>query len=1343
MISKFSVKKPLTVFVAVVLVLVLGVVSFMRMTPDLLPNMDLPYQLIMTTYPGQTPETVEMTVTKPIEQSLSVIDGVKNITSTSYENYSMLIVEFNDGTNMDSAGIDVRSALDVLEDNWDDAVGTPYILKINPNILPVAMTAVEYGDKQRLEISDFASDVLVDKLEGVDGVASVSASGILKEQENILISQKKIDALNEKISAALDEQFAEAEDKIADAKSEIEDSISAAEEGASVVDSSIDDIEEQQAALAEELADAQKDADDGLVSILSAKMQLLDQKSTLTQTKQTLETNYQSLLTIKSTYEKLDIQKTELEEKIEVLNKVNEEYDALLAIINDPSSSEEAIAAAKAGIAEYDKYIATYSLTKDTLSDAITTAQSSVDQVDEAIAKLNTTLSSFGTDTDNLGKTLSETSSQISKISSGIAALENSISGLDDKTVTVNQALATLSEQQSSADYKLSATNASLLTKQSELASAQTDLESAKSELEDSAKTLGEEKENAKDAADLNGSVTLDNISSILSAQSFSMPAGYVSDDKENRYLVRVGDEIKDEKELSDLALFDTKIDGIGVIHLKDVADAFTADNSSEIYAKINGEDGVILSFSKQSNTATSTVCDNINTELKDLEDEYEGLKFTNLYSQGDYIHIIVEGVLQNLLMGAGLAIILLFLFLRDIKPTLIVACSIPVSVIFAVVLMYFSGITLNMISLSGLAIGVGMLVDNSVVVIENTYRLRNLGYSAASAAVNGAKQVAGAITASTLTTICVFAPIVFVEGLTRQIFVDMALTVTYSLMASLIVALTLVPALSQRVLRRVKEKKVKQSRVMNVYDKSLRFVIRHKVVSILVVIALLFTSGFFAFMRGFSFMPDMSSEQVQMTITLDDNPTFDQTVEVAQRVNEAFMERGEFETVGVLVGGSRSLLGLSDGSASSAAGSLMAYGVLKDGYVKQGAQIGKELSDKLSDIKGEIDTGAMSSSMSTLIGDSSVQMYLYGDDLKTLKTTAEDIAKQMSQLDSIEDAAADTGAATPEIKVTVDKQKAASKGLTVAQVFQQVSAAVTDEKTSTSLKLGSGKSLDVVIIKDEAQKTAPDKVGMIDLTYTDKDGNEQKTSLSSVAEISQSESMDIISRREQKRYIEINGTVKDGHTLTEADSAAKAMLADYDLPSGFSTEFGGSNAATIEALSQLMLMMLLGVIMIYLIMVAQFQSLKSPFIIMFTIPLAFTGGFIALIITGYDVSVVSLIGFIMLCGIIVNNGIVLVDYINKLRLDGMERVEAIVEAGKTRMRPILITALTTVFGLSVMALGIGTGAEMMQPLAVVCIGGLLYATFMTLFIIPAIYDAFNKKELKKINEKELESVDE
>ncbi|MBQ1921716.1 MAG: efflux RND transporter permease subunit, partial [Ruminococcus sp.] len=619
------------------------------------------------------------------------------------------------------------------------------------------------------------------------------------------------------------------------------------------------------------------------------------------------------------------------------------------------------------------------------LAAAIAAANAALAQADSSIGELNQKLRDLGTDFDSIDNTINSLSEQIAQINSGIEQIDAAISGLDDQTLTVSQALATISQQQSNADFQMSSAVAALTAKQTEVTAAAAQLDAAQKELDSSLEQISEQKKTAADAADMDGKVTLDNVSGILMAQSFSMPAGYVSDDNGGRYLVRVGDEVRSEQALSDLVLFDTKIDSVGVVRLSDVADVFISDNSDEIYAKIDGNDGVILSFSKQSNIATSTVCNNLNAEMRELEEKYDGLKFRNLYSQGDYIAVIIGSVLQNLLMGAVLAIIILFLFLRDIKPTVIVACSIPVSVIFAIVMMYFSGISLNMISLSGLAIGVGMLVDNSVVVIENIYRLRSKGISAPAAAVNGARQVAGAIAASTLTTICVFVPIVFVQGLTRQLFVDMALTIGYSLIASLIIALTLVPAMSQRMLRKIRDTKQGEGRMLRTYERSLRFVLRHKAVSIIVVIALLFGSGLAVFSRGFSFMPEMSGTEVSVSVTLSDNATFDETVEAAEKVNEAMLKYDEFETVGVTVGGSMSLMGMSFGGSSGDAGSVTAYGVLKPDATKKGAEISKKLEEELDGI-GEITMGGSTTSMSSMLGDGSVQLRLIGDDLPKMQ---------------------------------------------------------------------------------------------------------------------------------------------------------------------------------------------------------------------------------------------------------------------------------------------------------------------------------------------------------------------
>jgi cation/multidrug efflux pump len=1346
MLPKLSVKKPMTIFVAVIVVIVLGIVSVFKMTPDLLPNMDFPYAIILTTYPGQTPETVESVVTKPLEQSLSTIDGVKTITSTSSDNYSILTLEFEDGTNMDTATVDMRGNLDTIKDAWPDGVGSPYLMKINPNMMPVAMVAVDYDGYDTVQISDYVNNELKNQLEGIDGVASVSTKGIVTQKENVIISQTKIDALNAKINDALNDKFGDAEKKISDAKKELQDNISKAEQGSDTIEQSINDLNSQQEEVAKQLADAQGKAQSGYTEILNAKMQLLDQQQSLTATKQTLTIAYQTLTQIKEKLDSLQDEKAQLTQQIETFEKIYNDYKDALSKLANPDLTDEQLAQVRAILAKIDEELDKYGFPKEELEERLNNAKNALTNVDKAITQTVEALKGLDTTEEKLDDTIAEIADKISQVDGGITQIAAAVKGLDNNTVSVNQALSEIEKQQSLAAYQLSGGLSALNTKQSEVNSALTQLNSAQEELKSASDELSDQKDKAKKAADMTNTVTISNVSNILTAQNFSMPAGYVSDDENIKYLVRVGDKIDGDKEMQSLALFDTGIDGIGVVKLSDVADVFIADDSDEVFTKINGNSGVVFSFSKQSDAATATVSENIAKKLNSLTQENEGLHFTTLMDQGDYIDIIINSVLQNLLMGAVLAIIILYLFLRDIKPTLIVALSIPVSVIFALVLMYFSGVTLNMISLSGLAIGVGMLVDNSVVVIENIYRLRNLGVPPVKAALNGAKQVAGAIASSTLTTICVFFPIVFIEGLTRQIFMDMALTITYSLLASLIVALTLVPAMGQRMLRKVKPVKHGMfDKMLGGYEKSIRFVLKHRAIALIVAVVLLFGSMFGAVARGFSFMPNMASTELSVTVSLDDSATMDDTIDAAQNLLDTLSTYDEFETVGVMTGSTTSLMGLTGSVSSSDAdkGSVMAYAVFKDDKVKNSESISKEIEAELQSIDGDVvvSGSSSSSSMSAMLGNDGVSIKLYGDDLKTLQNTAKDMAEKLAAVDGIDETDNGIGATSGEIKVTVDKTKAAKKSLTVAQVYQQIAAAITSETTSSTLT-NSGKDLDVVVIKDENSDVTKNNIKDIKLTYTDKEGNEKTTKLSEVAEISDSESMNSITRSDQKRYIKVSGTLKDGYTNTDVSNKAKALFDDYKLPDGCSIEYSGSNESTMEAVNQMLLMMLLGVILIYLIMVAQFQSLKSPFIIMFTIPLAFTGGFLGLLITGFDVSVVALLGFVMLCGIIVNNGIVLVDYINNLRLEGKERREAIVEAGKTRMRPILITAITTVLGLSTMALGIGTGSEIMQPIAIVCIGGLLYATIMTLYIVPVIYDILSKKELRKVSESDLEEID-
>ena len=901
--------------------------------------------------------------------------------------------------------------------------------------------------------------------------------------------------------------------------------------------------------------------------------------------------------------------------------------------------------------------------------------------------------------------------------------------------------------------------------------SANIQLDSALNQIDQGLQTLEESRSAALSQADLSSSLNLSTITALLTAQNFSMPAGYLKEDGVN-YMVSVGDAIDTRQDLEDLVLFDLGMDGIDPIRMKDVADVAITDNSSEIYDKLNGKDGVIVSFNKQSTYATAEVSDNINSRFRELEAEYEGLSFVPLMDQGDYIYLIINSILSSLGWGALFAVLILYLFLRDLRPTVITLCSIPISVIFAVVLMYFSGVTINMISLSGLAVAVGMLVDNSVVVIENIYRLRAKGATVIQAAVSGARQVLGAITASTLTTVCVFLPIVFVEGITKQLFTDLALTMTYSLLASLIVALTLVPAMASGMLRKEKPQKPGLlDRVYPAYRKAVSWSIHHKLVVLGVSLLLLVGSAGATLARGFAFMPNIDMNTVNLTVSMPEGCTREQAVSLADEVLRRAAQVENVETVGAMMSSSGSSGGMDMTSMMSSGGGaydVTAYITLTEGA--SGAKTGQQIEAACTGMDCTVTaSGAMDSYMTYLTG-SGVALNVYGSDMEQMQSAAKTLAAKLATVPGTENVSDGLEQAATALHLSVDRNAAMEKGLTVAQVYMAVASALTDTDSSLSLTLD-GLDVSVSIQSPEESRMTREKLMDLEIDPSAMSAMSSMMSAASgsgsmsgmsgmssgsttavqaaepvrlgdIAKLEETVSLNTIHRDQQRRYITVSADVADGYNVTKVTTAAQTAIAEVDLPQGITASFQGENEAIMDAIEQLLLMLLLGIVLVYLVMVAQFQSLRSPLIVMFTIPLAFTGGFLALLLAGIEVSVVSLVGFVMLVGVIVNNGIVLVDYINQLRLEGMGRREAIIEAGVTRLRPILMTSLTTILGLVVMAFGKDVGTALMQLVALVCIGGLLYATLMTLLVVPCMYDILSRRDLRKVKEEELQLLD-
>ena len=693
---------------------------------------------------------------------------------------------------------------------------------------------------------------------------------------------------------------------------------------------------------------------------------------------------------------------------------------------------------------------------------------------------------------------------------------------------------------------------------------------------------------------------------------------------------------------------------------------------------------------------------------------------------QGDYIDMVVGSVLSNLLWGGLLAIIVLIFFLKDAKPTFIVACSIPFSLMCAITLMYFTDVTLNIISLSGLALGVGMLVDNSIVVIENIYRLRSLGVPASKAAIQGAKQVSGAIFASTLTTICVFLPIVFTQGISRELFTDMGLTIAYSLLASLVVALTLVPAMGAAVLKNTKEKSHRWfDAFVEGYQRLLGWALRHKAPVLSGVTALLAISIFLTTQMGTAFIPAMDSPQMSATLTMPRGAAQQDAYAMADTVMERIAAVDGVETVGAMSGGSgmSSMMG-----GSSSGGSITYYILLSDDRTATNADVSAAIEAQVADLDCTVEVQESTMDMSAL-GGSGVELVITGRGLDEMNAIADDLRGILRSTEGLVDISENSVTGNPETRITVDKYKAMQHGLTVAQIYSELAAELKAENTATTLTLD-GTDTPVVVVKPAGQ--APTRGNIMDhaFTVTNAEGEEETVRLYDIAAKQETDSVSSINRENGARTMSVSAGVDARHNIGLVSRELEKKLADYELPEGYTVEIAGENETINSAMTDLVKMIALAVVFIYLIMVAQFQSLMSPFIVMFTIPLAFTGGLLALWLTGSELSIIAMLGFLVLAGVVVNNGIVFVDNINQLRLAGMDRTEAILETGRTRIRPVLMTALTTILAMSTMALGIGDGAEMTQPMAIVTIGGLTYATLLTLLVVPVLYDIFRKKPL-------------
>lgn len=1072
MLSKISVRKPVTVIMITLIFIIFGVVSFTNLSTSLMPSIDLPIGVVSVIYPGASPEEMETVVSAPVESTIETVENVKSIQSISSEFSSIIIIEFNDGTDIDMAMLEVREKLDLIWSQMPDGVNDPMTMKFNPDMMPIMAVSVTQEGESMLDVTDFVNKVVKTRLERQEGVAQVSINGGETQYVEIVLDSDKV-----------------------------------------------------------ELLGLNRDAISGILFAQN---------------------------------------------------------------FNFPAGSIE----------------------EDGKNYTLRTASefTSVEDIEDTILM----------------------QVPVIKLPDGTQLDKFDVFKLQKEMMTMMQ-----SGDMGSVDPS-----------------------------------------------------TMD---------PMTLAAISVFSDLENAEMENIT--------LGDFATLN-----------------FVSENAN-VYTKVNGDNAVTLSMQKQTDINTSDVVANIHDEIEAIKKDYPGTEFTILLDQAEYINQMVGNISMNGLIGGILAIIILFVFLKDLRPTIVIGIAIPISIIVAFSAIYFTGITLNIVSMGGLALGIGMLVDNSVVVLENIYRLRKQGMKRAEAAIQGAHQVAGAIVASTLTTVAVFMPVVFVQGFTADMFKEMALTVSITLLASLLVSLTLVPMLSSKLIKKpdtsTHHKLMDKTR--DFYSKVLKGAVHHKGKVIVLTVAITVASMALVGTVGGELMPQTDEGIINVNIEMPKGSIFKDTVEEVKKVEAYLLTLDEIEVVSTQVGGGDPMMAMfrGGGNDSGSISITLVDAADRDDDTKTIADYIRDHVMTLTD--AEVTVEASSGNMMAM-GSSGISYNIMGDDFETLEALAQTLADEMADIDGIVEIDNGISKGSPELTIQLIEEEALPKGVTTAGVAGEIASLLSGVQ-STSINID-GLLMDVYV--NESDNTEINLDSVKDIIFTTPYGTE--VALKDVATFEPTEGYTSINRRDQRRTLNVTAKLEDGYDIGSVTSEIEDAIEKMNVEEGYIIEASGEAEQMAESFKTLGLALLLGAILVYMIMASQFESLVYPFVIVFSVLFAFSGAFITLFLTGTPLSIVSMLGLIVLTGIVVNNGIVLVDYINKLKAEGMSTFDAIMEAGPTRLRPIFMTALTTILALLPIALGFGEGSEMMTPLGLVVVGGLSYSTILTLVIVPSMYAAVDgiKGKFKK-----------
>ena len=1276
--EKFSVKKPFTVLVAVIMVLMLGFVSISNMQTNLLPDVNTPYLMVVTVYPGASPERVESEVSDVMQNALGTVAGVESVTATSAENYSLLLMQFSDDTDMNSAMVKVSNKVDQTTASLPSSCLTPSIIEYSLNMNAFMTAAVSREGSDVYDLSEFVSDTLVPYVERKGGVSSVSANGLIEKMVQVQLSQEKIDAINEKLLEVIDVQLADARKQLESAEAQIEAGRKEYDRQFKNYNKTVSDTVMQQ--FSGQVGEA-------VETVRKQAQALLDSVNQLIAVVQEPEIQ-QALIDVRDGLQR-------------VMDKFNE-----------------------TGMKDIDSLIEIVAELRD-ITDKLTGALQQLQQ------RLNTEAGTEGSTAADLADDLQVQQS----LNTIYNTLNDVIKAMDDVPglmSTFSDALGTYSQQQMQAYMKFTEAREMLNEYEKQLAEAK--------------QTYADAEEKAMASSDVSKLLDIDTLAQLIYAQNFSMPAGYVKDSSGKSWLLKVGEEYDSIEDISGALLL--HVDGFGDVRLSDVADVEVIDNAEASYTRLNGERAAVLKIYKGATSSASEVSDNCLSAFQELEAQYDGLHVVVLSNQGNYITIIVKSILSSMVIGAALAIIVLALFLRDVKPTLVVGFSIPLSVLFAVVLMYFTGMDLNVMTLAGLSLGIGMLVDNSIVVIENIYRLRGRGVPAARAAVQGAKQVGMSVVASTLTSVCVFLPVVFSSSIVKSLMQPMSLCIGYCLMASLIVALTVVPAAASTVLKKAEPKQLKWfDKIQDKYAKSLEWCFRHRALPLLAAVVLLAFCGWRVFSMGVELLPTITSNEAIVTLSTTKDLSKEDSYAIAGKAVEAMLEVDHVEEVGIttdtrVAGMDIGQLGLPTTITDllNAANSYGTYQInvmldesLSSSEIETARQALEDALSGIEDCTAKVEISGMQELTSQLASGLSVK--IYGADSETLSQLSEKVVDIVNDTEGFANATNGLGSGDATINLHIDRDKVRSYGLTVAQVYQQIAAKLTTTTTAQTPVTVDGSTMSVQISNNLDPVT---KENMMDITFettvmsADGTTSTGTCTLADMATWDTGSAPDSITSEDQTQYVSVTADTLDGYNTTVQARVLEKKLNEFalsdEMPEGCSFSMGGESDSVNFMVNEMVQWLGLALPFVYLVMVAQFQSLLSPFIVLFTIPLAFTGGLLGMLFTGQQLTMISLMGFIVLMGTVVNNGIVFVDYANQLRLGGMERRAALIATGKTRMRPILMTTLTTVLAMLQLVFSNDMASQLMSGMAIVIICGLSYATLMTLYIVPILYDILFRK---------------